>query len=120
MSFGAAKASNPQSFLCENRVFHQFVKVFSLEVSHYLVSIHTHTHKKSKILTMSLPLNISCAYHAKSINCAPGSNALVYPKEDCFNVEHDGSHNDQNIQIRTGEFHYPGRRDVVMGEIEGV
>ena len=51
---------------------------------------------------------VCCAYHAKGINCAHGSNSLIHSKEDHINVEHDGSHNDQNIQIRTGEFHYPG------------
>ena len=37
---GVAKASNLQSFLCENRVFHQFTKVFSpLKVSRYTVAV---------------------------------------------------------------------------------
>ena len=30
-SFGAAKQAICESFLCKNRIFHQFVKVFSLE-----------------------------------------------------------------------------------------
>ena len=30
-SFAMAKASNPRKFFCENRIFHQFAKVFSLE-----------------------------------------------------------------------------------------
>ena len=48
MSFGAAKASNPQNFFHENRIFHQFAKILSHE-SFLVYGISVATYSMLKI-----------------------------------------------------------------------
>ena len=47
--------------------------------------------------------------HAQSIDGIPASDALINAKKNDVHVEQDDSDDNQNIQVRTGQFHNPAQ-----------